>query len=307
MRDFWRGTSSMLSEFAQRFTGSSDLYKNDYRSPTASINFITAHDGFTLHDLVSYNEKHNEANGENNHDGESNNRSWNCGAEGPTDDEQIIDLRSRQQRNFLTTLFLSQGVPMLVAGDELGKTQHGNNNAYCQDNEISWINWDRADDDLLNFTRQLISIYRRHDVFSRKKWFIGRSIRGNGLHDIGWFLHDGKEMNDENWKTDFAKSLAIYFNGFGIHYTDHHGKPIRDDDFYIIFNAHDGRLEYKLPEKKYGDKWIKIIDTATCYVCETSEEIYMAEGSIPVEGRSIVLLKHQLKKNKVMGKKLNKH
>jgi len=187
----------------------------------------------------------------------------------------------------------------------LGKTQNGNNNAYCQDNEISWIDWEKADNDLLDFTRQLISIYQRHDVFSRKKWFKGQAIRGNGLHDIAWFMPDGKEMNDENWKTDFAKSLAVYLNGLGIHYTDNDGKPIRDEDFYIIFNAHEEPLQYKLPARKYGDQWIKILDTADCYVCETNTQIYNAEELILLEGRSIVLLRHQLVKNKAAGKFAN--
>ncbi|HEY4651937.1 MAG TPA: glycogen debranching protein GlgX [Pontibacter sp.] len=216
MRDYWRGENSMLAEFAERFTGSSDLYQDDYRRPTASINFITAHDGFTLHDLVSYNEKHNEANGENNQDGESHNRSWNCGVEGPTDDKAIVDLRNRQKRNMLTTLLLSQGVPMLVAGDEISRTQQGNNNAYCQDNEISWLNWEKADKELLEFTRKLIALRRKHQVFCRRRWFQGMPIKGLGVEDIAWFLPEGAEMTDEHWSHDFAKSLAVYLNGHGL-------------------------------------------------------------------------------------------
>src|ERR1044071_9269966 len=187
LRRYWKGADSMLGEFAERFTGSSDLYKEDYRLPTASINFITAHDGFTLHDLVTYNDKHNEANNDSNNDGDNNNRSWNCGVEGPTDDQSVIDLRDRQKRNFLTTLFLSQGVPMLLSGDELGRTQNGNNNAYCQDNNISWINWEKADYELLAFTRKLIQVYKQHNVFSRRDWFKGQPIKGRGLTDIAWF------------------------------------------------------------------------------------------------------------------------
>jgi glycogen operon protein len=297
MRDYWRGANSMLSEFAQRLTGSSDLYKNDYRNPTASINFITAHDGFTLSDLVSYNEKHNDANGENNNDGESHNRSWNCGAEGPTDDAGIQALRNRQKRNFLTTLFLSQGVPMLLAGDEIGRTQNGNNNPYCQDNEISWINWEKADNELLEFTKKLIRGYKDHNVFSRRDWFKGLPIKGRGLTDIAWFSPDGKKMNEENWKQDFAKCLGVYFNGNGIHSLDYDGKPIVDDNFYLIFNAHNEPVEYKLPARRYGDHWIKIIDTNTNFVAEADEgEKYRAAARLKAEGFSVVLLKQPLRR-----------
>jgi glycogen operon protein len=219
IRDYWRGADSMLAEFGQRFTGSSDLYQGDYRRPTASINFVTAHDGFTLHDLVSYNEKHNEANGENNQDGDSHNRSWNCGAEGLTTDPAIVALRKQQKRNLLTTLFLSQGVPMLLAGDELGRTQRGNNNAYCQDNEISWVNWAAADEDLLAFTRKLIQLRKNHPVFCRRRWFQGLPIKGSGVEDIAWFLPEGTEMTEENWSHDFAKSLAVFLNGKALRWT----------------------------------------------------------------------------------------
>ncbi|TMI82279.1 MAG: glycogen debranching protein GlgX [Bacteroidetes bacterium] len=290
MRDYWRGANSMLSEFAQRLTGSSDLYKNDYRHPTASVNFITAHDGFTLNDLVSYNEKHNEANDENNNDGENHNRSWNCGAEGPTDDPAILALRNRQKRNFLTTLFLSQGVPMLLAGDEMGRTQNGNNNPYCQDNEISWINWQEADIELLEFTKKLIRGYKDHNVFSRRDWFKGQPIKGRGLTDIAWFSPDGKKMNEENWKQDFAKCLAVYLNGRGIHSLDYDGKPIVDDNFYLIFNAHSEPVEYKLPTRRYGAQWIKVIDTNTNFVAEEEGERYRAAAKITVEGFSVVVL-----------------
>jgi isoamylase len=294
MRDYWRGANSMLSEFAERLTGSSDLYRNDYRNPTASINFITAHDGFTLNDLVSYNEKHNEANGENNNDGESHNRSWNCGAEGPTDDAGILSLRNRQKRNFLTTLFLSQGVPMLLAGDELGRTQHGNNNPYCQDNEISWIDWQNADKELLEFTKKLISGYKNHNVFSRRDWFKGQPIKGRGLTDIAWFSPDGKKMSEENWKLDFAKCLGVYLNGRGIHSLDYDGKPIVDDSFYLIFNAHNEAVEYKLPTRRYGDHWLKVLDTNTNYVADEGGVKYRAGTKINVEGFSVVLLKQPL-------------
>jgi len=294
MRDYWRGANSMLSEFAERLTGSSDLYRNDYRNPTASINFITAHDGFTLTDLVSYNEKHNEANGENNNDGESHNRSWNCGAEGPTDDAGIVSLRNRQKRNFLTTLFLSQGVPMLLAGDEMGRTQNGNNNPYCQDNEISWIDWQNADKELLEFTKKLISGYKNHNVFSRRDWFKGQPIKGRGLTDIAWFSPDGKKMSEENWKLDFAKCLGVYLNGRGIHSLDYDGKPIVDDSFYLIFNAHNEPVEYKLPTRRYGDHWLKVLDTNTNYVADEGGVKYRAGTKINVEGFSVVLLKQPL-------------
>ena len=215
MRDFWRGEDAMLPEFANRITGSSDLYYDDWRSPMASINFITAHDGYTLLDLVSYNDKHNEANGEDNKDGEVNNRCWNCGAEGPTDNEEVNALRKKQVRNFLATLFFSQGVPMLVAGDELGKTQKGNNNAYCQDNEISWIDWANKDDALIEFTSKLINFRLNHPVFCRRKWFQYKPIKGN-ITDIEWFLPEGTTMSEEHWKSTFAKTLGVYFSGDGI-------------------------------------------------------------------------------------------
>jgi glycogen operon protein len=290
IRDFWRGADSMLGEFALRLTGSPDLYKNDYRRPTASINFITAHDGFTLHDLVAYNEKHNEANGENNNDGENHNRSWNCGVEGPTKDKGIIELREKQKRNFLTTLFLSQGVPMLLAGDEISRTQKGNNNAYAQDNDISWVNWKKADKKLLDFTRKLIRLYKSHPVFSRRRWFQGEPIKGIGVEDIAWFLPDGKEMSEENWTNDFAKSLAVYLNGRGLRTMDPKGNKIIDDSFYIIFNAYHEPLDYKLPSERYGEEWIKILDTKENYISEEGEK-YLAGDTIKVDGRSVILLK----------------
>jgi glycogen debranching enzyme GlgX len=289
IRDYWRGAESMLGEFALRITGSPDLYKDDYRRPTASINFVTAHDGFTLRDLVSYNEKHNEANGEENNDGESHNRSWNCGAEGETNDEGINKLRKQQIRNFLTTVFLSQGVPMIVAGDELGRTQLGNNNAYCQDNELSWINWDKIDQDLLDFTKKLIALYKAHPVFSRRRWFQGYPIKGVGVEDIAWFLPEGAEMNEDNWKNDFAKSLAVYLNGQGIRSVDEKGNKITDKSFYIIFNAYHDQIEYKLPPKKYGQQWEKIIDTFEGFIGNNDSK-FNAEDQISVNGRSVILL-----------------
>jgi glycogen operon protein len=296
MRDYWRGAHSGLSEFAQRLTGSSDLYMNDYRHPTASVNFITAHDGFTLNDLVSYNEKHNEENGENNNDGENYNRSWNCGVEGQTEDQSVIDLRDRQKRNFLTTLFLSQGVPMLLSGDELGRTQNGNNNAYCQDNEISWINWEKADHELFEFTRKLIQVYKQHTVFSRRDWFKGQPIKGRGLTDIGWFSPDGKRMTEENWRQDFAKCLGVYLDGHGIHSLDYDGSRILDDSFYVIFNAHSEPVEYKLPNRRYGNNWIKILDTSKNFVSEEGDETYKAGAKITAKAFSVILLKQPLQR-----------
>ena len=293
IRDYWRGADSMLAEFAQRFTGSSDLYQGDYRRPTASINFITAHDGFTLHDLVSYNEKHNQANGENNQDGENHNRSWNCGAEGLTTDPAILALRSQQKRNLLTTLFLSQGVPMLLAGDELGRTQRGNNNAYCQDNYISWVDWAAADEGLLAFTRKLIRLRKAHPVFCRRRWFQGLPIKGTGVEDIAWFLPEGTEMTEENWSHDFAKSLAVFLNGKGLRSRGPSGEQIVDDSFYVIFNAYHSPIVYQLPPRKYGREWTKILDTSNSRV-EEEGVAYGASENIIVEGRSVVLLHHPL-------------
>lgn len=291
MRDYWRGADSVLSEFALRFTGSPDLYKEGYRKPTASINFITAHDGFTLNDLVSYNEKHNEANGENNQDGESHNRSWNCGAEGFTEDKSIIQLRNKQKRNFLTTLFLSQGVPMLVAGDELGKTQQGNNNAYCQDNDISWIDWQNRDKDLLSFTQKLTHFQHAHPVFCRRRWFKGRPIQGSGVEDIAWFLPDGSSMSEENWNHDFAKSLGIFLNGKAIPSDGPKGERLIDNNFYIVFNAYDGELPYVLPSEEFGNAWVKVIDTHENFFEEEGGQSFAPGDTITVQGRSVVVLK----------------
>ncbi len=293
MRDFWRGSESMLGEFGLRFTGSPDLYADDYRRPTASINFITAHDGFTLHDLVTYNEKHNDANGEDNRDGESHNRSWNCGTEGETDDADVNQIRQRQKRNLLTTLFISQGVPMLVAGDELGRTQQGNNNAYCQDNEISWLDWMRKDDQLISFTTQLIHFRQEHPVFSRRRWFYGQRIKGTGVDDIAWFLPDATEMSDEHWNTAFAKSLGVFLNGMSMHYVGSKGERITDDNFYVIFNAHHEPLEYKLPPEKYGQQWKKVLDTNQPEMSGVPFETFKALEVVKAEGRSIVILQNE--------------
>jgi glycogen operon protein len=246
VRDFWRGEPATLADLASRLTGSSDLYQSDTRQPVASINFVTAHDGFTLADLVSYNDKHNEANGEGGADGDSHNRSWNCGEEGPSSNPDVLAIRQRQQRNLLATLMLSQGVPMLLSGDEIGRTQGGNNNAYCQDNETSWLDWDQADDDLLAFTRRLVALRRDHPVFRRRRWFYGRPIRGNP--DLGWYKPDGDEMADEDWDAGFARSLGLYLNGEAIHTSDDHGQRVVDDSFLLLFNAHHEPIEWTVPK-----------------------------------------------------------
>jgi isoamylase len=295
IRDYWRGAESMLGEFALRLTGSPDLYFNDYRHPFASINFVTAHDGFTLEDLVSYNEKHNEANGENNNDGESHNRSWNCGVEGPTDDPEILKLRARQKRNFMATLFLSQGVPMIVSGDELGRTQRGNNNAYCQDNEISWINWQNQDKDFLAYCQKLIHFYRRHPAFSRKRWFKGQPIKGIGVEDIAWFQPNGTEMTEENWSHDFAKSFAMFLNGKALRTMDENGNPIHDDNFYLIFNAHYDGLDFRLPVERYGGGWMKVIDTSADYVSEKGLPLDSVD-TVHVFGRTVMVMR-QIEQN----------
>ncbi len=265
VRDFWRGEDSLLADFAYRFTGSSDLYQNDGRNPSASINFITAHDGFTLRDLVSYNDKHNEANGEENRDGSSHNGSWNCGVEGETDDPQILQLRQQQQRNFLVTLLLSQGVPMLLYGDEMGRSQGGNNNPYCQDNEISWMDWslEPPDQALLNFSKALIEFRRLHPVFRRRKWFQGRAIFGGEANDIGWFNPNGSEMTSQQWESDFAKAVSIFLNGEEIATLGSRGERILDDSFLLFFNAHYEPLKFAIPDSLQNQDWATVIDTST--------------------------------------------
>jgi glycogen operon protein len=288
VRDYWRGAERTLGEFAYRLTGSSDLYEGTGRRPFASINFVTVHDGFTLDDLVSYNDKHNEPNGENNQDGEKDNRSWNMGAEGLTDDPQIRASRARQKRNFLATLMLSQGVPMLVAGDELGRTQRGNNNAYNQDNDISWVDWENTDEDLLEFTKRLIDMRRRHRVFRRRRWFQGRPIHGSGVTDIGWFRPDGSPMDDEDWRAGHAKSLGVFLNGEQMDSTDPRGDPVVDDSFYILFNAHHERVDFATPAEEWGKGWIKVLDT---FDAAAGEETFGVRAQVPVQGLSLVVLR----------------
>jgi glycogen operon protein len=264
VRDFWRGEPSTLGEFASRITGSSDLYQHDGRRPAASINFITAHDGFTLNDLVSYNHKHNEANGEDNRDGADDNRSWNCGAEGPTDDPGVNELRARQRRNLISTLLLSQGVPMLLGGDELGRTQDGNNNAYCQDDEISWVDWERAEQfaDLAAFTAAVSEFRRAHPVFRRRRFFAGRPAEGDRLRDIVWFSASGTEMDDEDWAATVGRSVMMFLNGNGIPDLDARGEPVIDRSFLLGFNADPEDVTMKLPGKSYGTRWAVVLDTA---------------------------------------------
>jgi glycogen operon protein len=288
LRDFWRGQDRILSEFAYRFTGSSDLYAVDSRTPFASINFITAHDGFTLRDLVSYHGKHNLDNGEDNRDGTDDNRSWNCGAEGPTEDPLVLSLRARQQRNFLATLLLSQGIPMLAGGDELGRTQKGNNNAYCQDNEISWLDWANVDPQLLAFTQRLVAFRLAHPAFRRRGWFQGRAIHGAECKDIAWFLHTGRQMRDEQWGVEFAKSLGIFINGDTIPNPNARGEPVTDASFFVIFNAHRESLAFTLPARFWGREWLCLLDTRRGWV--EGDRPLLARARLKVAPHSMVLL-----------------
>jgi glycogen operon protein len=286
MRDFWRAESN-VAQFASRFTGSSDLYQSDGRTPYASINFITAHDGFTLRDLVSYNEKHNEANGEDGKDGTDDNRSWNHGVEGETDDPAIAALRARQQRNFLTTLFLSQGVPMLLGGDELGRTQRGNNNAWCQDNEISWYDWASADSGLLEFTKRLIRLRQEHPVFRRASFLTGREVRGSGLPDVWWFRPDGRRMTQKDWQRQDAHSLGVFLNGLEIPNRTGDGKEIVDDSFLLLFNAYGDAITFTLPTRRFGVRWSVEIATGS----GAPDGVVPARAAVPVEGRALILLR----------------
>jgi glycogen operon protein len=286
MRDFWRAQSN-VGQFASRFTGSSDLYQSDGRTPSASINFITAHDGFTLSDLVSYNDKHNEANGEDNRDGTDDNRSWNHGVEGPTDDPAINALRARQQRNFLATLFLSQGVPMLLGGDELGRTQHGNNNAWCQDSEISWFDWANVDGGLLEFAKQLIRVRQEHPVFRRASFLTGREVRGSGLPDVWWFRPDGRRMTQKDWQRQDAHSLGVFLNGLEIPNRTPDGKDVVDDSFLLLFNAYADPITFTLPTRRFGPRWRVEIATAP----GAPADVIPARAAVPVEGRSLILLR----------------
>ncbi|MGH3645970.1 MAG: glycogen debranching protein GlgX [Micromonosporaceae bacterium] len=288
MRDYWRGEPSTLDEFASRLTGSSDLYEHTGRRPVASINFITCHDGFTLTDLVSYNEKHNVDNGEDNRDGESHNRSWNCGAEGPTDDLFVNALRDRQRRNLLATMFLSQGVPMLSHGDELGRTQRGNNNAYCQDTALSWVDWGAADTALLDFVRRLGKLRSEHPVFRRRRFFDGKPV-GGGLPDIAWLHPDATPMTPEAWQAADARSVMVFLNGDGIPGRGPRGEIVTDDSFLLCFNADREPVGFTLPGHGYGGKWRTEIDTAAP-LADGEPPVLAAGGAVELTGRSLLVL-----------------
>jgi isoamylase len=291
VRDFWRGEPSTLGEFASRITGSADLYEHSGRRPVASINFVTAHDGFTLSDLVSYNEKHNKANGEDNQDGESHNRSWNSGVEGPTDDPEVLELRARQHRNFLATLLLSQGVPMILHGDELGRTQLGNNNTYAQDNELSWIHWGEADLPLIEFTAAVSRLRKEHPTFRRSRFFDGHPGKrsdGDALSDIVWLNSDGAEMQSEDWDENRARTVAMFLNGGGIRERDARGQPVTDVHFLLCFNADPEHVEFTLPPEEYGPEWEVVVDTAG----EGADLVPRPAGStLTVHSRSLVVLR----------------
>ncbi len=300
VRDFWRGEPSTLPEFASRLTGSSDLYEHSGRKPIASINFVTAHDGFTLTDLVSYNDKHNEANGEDGKDGESHNRSWNCGVEGPTDDPDVTRLRNRQRRNLLVTLLLSQGVPMIAHGDEIGRTQQGNNNGYCQDNEITWMDWDLDPDrrSLLDFARRLVRLRLTHPVLHRRRFFAGRAtpvpedINGiaepadGEVPDIEWLDITGSPMNQTDWHHAFARSVMVFLNGDSIPEPDPRGEPVVDDSFLLLLNAHDDVLTFTVPEKSYGTAWTVVLDTDGTFDAGAR---LLPGAAVPVTGRSVIV------------------
>jgi len=291
IRDYWRGEGGVVGELGYRLTGSSDLYARNGRRPVASINFITAHDGFTLRDLVSYNEKHNEANLENNNDGESHNRSWNCGAEGNTDDTAVLTLRARQQRNLLATLFFSQGVPMLLAGDEINRTQGGNNNAYCQDNEISWTNWELKNEDrsLLAYVQRLVALRRAHPVFRRRRFFQGQAIKGAAVKDILWLSPGATEMTQEEWDSSQARTIGMLLSGEGIEEPDTRGNRVLDDTFLVLMNAHHENVPFVLPSLASGTRWVAIIDTARDGGLK-SQGRRLAGDEYALEGRSVVVL-----------------
>ncbi|MDQ1537478.1 MAG: isoamylase, partial [Actinomycetota bacterium] len=294
VRDFWRGEAASLGEFASRLTGSSDLYEHSARRPIASINFVIAHDGFTLRDLVTYQEKRNKANGEDNKDGESFNRSWNCGVEGETTDPVINALRAQQQRNFLTTLLLSQGVPMISHGDEIGRTQRGNNNVYCQDNELSWIDWKLAEQNsyMLAFTSAVVALRQEHAVFRRRRFFAGDAAHGgkSALGDIEWFSSDGTEMDELDWLNGYAKTLMVFLNGEAIPEPDTHGERIEDADFLLLFNAHNAAVDFVLPPAPYGTNWAIRLDTTLTEASAAPVPDWLAATSHSVGGRSIIVL-----------------
>jgi glycogen operon protein len=291
VRDFWRGEPQALGEFASRLTGSADLYEHSARKPVASINFVTAHDGFTLRDLVSYNEKHNEANGEDDNDGESHNRSDNMGVEGPTDDPEILRRRARQQRNFIATLLLSQGVPMLLHGDELGRTQGGNNNGYAQDNETTWVDWEAADLPLIEFTAAIARLRASHPTFRRSRFFDGRPVKtdeGAPVPDIVWLRPDGTLMQPEDWDNGFGLAVGMFLNGRGIREKDRRGQPVSDCNFIVFFNSGEETLELRLPPDRYGARWHVMVDTAGEKV---DSEPAAAGASVTIEGRALLVFR----------------
>jgi glycogen operon protein len=291
MRGYWKGEGGVIGEFAQRLTGSSDLYNRSSRRPYASINFVAAHDGFTLADVVSYNDKHNEANGEDNRDGHGHNLSWNCGVDGPTDDPEVRALRARQQRNFIATLLLSQGVPMLLAGDEIGRSQGGNNNAYCQDNEISWLDWTQGDDQraLLAFTQRLTALRAAHPVFHRRDFFQGRPLHGSGIRDIVWLQPDGSEMTEQEWGHDHARALAVFLSGDGLNEVDGRGRAMRDDSFVLLFNADANTVTFTLPADLGLGEGELLIDTSSA---DTPPDTHFAPATpYPLSGRALALIR----------------
>ncbi len=294
VRDFWRGEPGSLPDFASRITGSSDLYESSGRRPSASVNFVTAHDGFTLRDLVSYNEKHNDANGEQNRDGENHNRSWNSGVEGDTDDEEVLTLRRRRQRNLVATLLLSQGVPMLLHGDEMGRTQRGNNNAYCQDDEISWVDWSPAsvDGGLLSFVHQVVALRAQHPVFRRRRFFQGEDVRGDVDADIAWLRPDGKPVSDDDWGSGFARSIAMYLNGAALPDVDSRGEPIVDDSFLLLFNAHHEAVGFRLPYG-VGSRWSIVLDTTLEPGTQRPGRPLRGGRVLQVVGRALVVLRRE--------------
>jgi len=291
VRAYWKGDGGLIGELAFRLTGSSDLYASSGRRPYASVNFVTAHDGFTLQDLVSYNEKHNEANGEESRDGNNNNLSWNCGADGPTKDPAINALRARQKRNFLATLLLSQGVPMLLAGDAIARTQRGNNNAYCQDNEISWVNWDLSFEDLrlFAFVQRVIALRKAHPVFRRRSFFQGHNIKGTGTKDILWLTPNGEELSDEEWQHSFARCLGLFLSGEGLDERDRQGRPVTDSSFLLLLNAHNDAIPFRLPAIGSGTEWLLLIDTHRDRFPGRDERV--SPGTeFALQGRSLALL-----------------
>ena len=291
VRAYWKGDGGLIGELAFRLTGSSDLYASSGRRPYASINFVTAHDGFTLHDLVSYNDKHNQANGEESRDGTDKNLSWNCGAEGPTDDPAINALRAKQKRNFLATLLLSQGVPMLLAGDADGRTQQGNNNAYCQDNEISWVDWNLDFEDLrlLSFVQRVIALRKAHPAFRRRSFFQGRSIKGSAIKDILWLSPNGNELTDEEWQHSFARCLGLFLSGEGLDERDRQGRPVVDDSFLLLLNAHSDALPFRLPAVGKDAEWLLLIDTHRDHPSGRDERL-SAGTEFSLQARSLALL-----------------